>query len=104
MMTLDGTLWVEDELPYMVFCHEWVQIKDGTVESVRLKDDLSANHWDKMERPGVVIEGRHVTHFTFAVLDVPKDQDRGNDAHGSKIIVVPFDGAALDRDLQNHSP
>jgi hypothetical protein len=42
MMTLDGTLWVEDGVPYMVFCHEWVQIKDGTVEYVRLADDLSA--------------------------------------------------------------
>ena len=42
MMTLDGTFWVEDGVPYMVFCHEWVQIKDGTVEYVRLADDLSA--------------------------------------------------------------
>lgn len=42
MMTLDGTLFVEDGVPYMVFCHEWVQIKDGTVEYVRLKEDLSA--------------------------------------------------------------
>jgi GH43 family beta-xylosidase len=41
MMTLDGTLWVEDNVPYMVFCHEWVQITNGTVEYVRLKDDLS---------------------------------------------------------------
>ena len=41
MMTLDGTLWIEDDVPYMVFCHEWVQIKDGTVEFIRLKDDLS---------------------------------------------------------------
>lgn len=41
MMTLDGTLWEEDGVPYMVFCHEWVQIKDGTVEMIRLKDDLS---------------------------------------------------------------
>ena len=41
MMTLDGTLWAEDGTPYMVFCHEWVQIKDGTVEMIRLKDDLS---------------------------------------------------------------
>jgi arabinan endo-1,5-alpha-L-arabinosidase len=41
MMTLDGTLWVEDNVPYMVFCHEWVQIKDGTVDYVQLKDDLS---------------------------------------------------------------
>ncbi len=42
MMTLDGTLWVEDDVPYMVFCHEWVQIKNGTVCFVRLKPDLSA--------------------------------------------------------------
>jgi beta-xylosidase len=41
MMTLDGTLWVEDGVPYMVFVHEWVQIKDGTVDMIRLKDDLS---------------------------------------------------------------
>jgi len=41
MMTLDGTLWVEDGVPYMVFCHEWVQISNGTVEAIRLKDDLS---------------------------------------------------------------
>ena len=41
MMTLDGTLWVEDGVPYMVFAHEWVQITDGTIEYVRLKDDLS---------------------------------------------------------------
>ena len=41
MMTLDGTLWVEDGVPYMVFAHEWVQITDGTIEFARLKDDLS---------------------------------------------------------------
>jgi hypothetical protein len=32
---------------------------------------------------------------------VPKAQELPNDNHGSKVIVVPFDGAALDRDLQN---
>lgn len=42
MMTLDGTLFEEDGVPYMVFCHEWVQIKDGTVSYVRLAEDLSA--------------------------------------------------------------
>lgn len=41
MMALDGTLWVEDGSPYMVFCHEWVQIVNGSMEYVRLKDDLS---------------------------------------------------------------
>lgn len=42
MMTLDGTLWVEDGVPYMIFCHEWVQVVNGTMMKVRLTDDLSA--------------------------------------------------------------
>ncbi|HEX6623421.1 MAG TPA: glycoside hydrolase family 43 protein [Pyrinomonadaceae bacterium] len=41
MMTLDATLWVEDGAPYMVYAHEWVQITDGTIEMIRLTDDLS---------------------------------------------------------------
>ena len=40
-MALDGTLWMEDGIPYMVYCHEWVQIKDGAIAVIRLKDDLS---------------------------------------------------------------
>lgn len=75
---------------------------DPTRDFLRYADG-TVNHWDKIERPGVVLENGHVTHFTFAVLDVPKNEERGNDAHGSKIIVVPFDGAALDRDLQGPS-
>ena len=67
----------------------FVRYTDGTV-----------NHWDKIERPGVLLLNGHVAYFTFAVLDVPKDQEKGNDIHGSKVIVVPFDGAALDRDLE----
>ena len=39
---LDGTFFVEDGVPYMVFCHEWVQVKDGEIWAVPLKDDLSA--------------------------------------------------------------
>lgn len=45
-MSLDGTLWVEEDVPYMVFCREWAQITDGTMELVKLSDDLS-----KMEGP-----------------------------------------------------
>lgn len=41
-MALDGTLWVEDGTPYMVFCHEWVQTVDGTMEAVELTSDLSS--------------------------------------------------------------
>ena len=40
-MALDGTLWVEDGVPYMVFCHEWVQVLDGSFELMPLKKDLS---------------------------------------------------------------
>lgn len=37
---LDGTLYVEDGVPYMIFCHEWLQTVDGTMELVKLPDDL----------------------------------------------------------------
>ena len=40
-MCLDGTLWVENGIPYMIYCHEWVEMLDGTMELVQLKDDLS---------------------------------------------------------------
>lgn len=38
--SLDGTLWVEKGVPYLVFCHEWTQIMNGTVEAVRLPKNL----------------------------------------------------------------
>ncbi|QGY47420.1 family 43 glycosylhydrolase [Maribellus comscasis] len=41
MMTLDATLWEEDGVPYIVYAHEWVQISNGTIEYMQLKDDLS---------------------------------------------------------------
>ena len=43
-MTLDGTLWIEDGKPYMVYCHEWVQIRDGGMNLVELKPDLSGRN------------------------------------------------------------
>ena len=39
---LDGTLWIEDGIPYIVFCHEWVQVRDGEIWAMPLADDLSA--------------------------------------------------------------
>lgn len=39
--TLDGTLWIEDGKPYMVYCHEWIQRGGGTFEAVPLSDDLA---------------------------------------------------------------
>jgi hypothetical protein len=40
--TLDGTLWVEDGTPYMVYAHEWLQVIDGQMEAIPMKPDLSA--------------------------------------------------------------
>lgn len=40
---LDGTLYIDNQgNPWMVFCHEWVQIQDGTMCALPLKQDLSA--------------------------------------------------------------
>jgi beta-xylosidase len=42
-MTLDGTLYVdEDNKPWMVYCHEWIQVIDGTFEAIPLTSDLSS--------------------------------------------------------------
>jgi len=85
--------------------HNWTNrglAYDPTTDFVRYTDG-TVNHWNLMERPGVLLENGHVAYFTFAVLDVPKREERGDDRHGSKILVVPFDGAALDRDLQDAS-
>lgn len=38
---LDGTFYLEGDTPYMVFCHEWIQIKNGTVCAVELSKDLT---------------------------------------------------------------
>ncbi len=40
--TLDGGLFVEDDVPYLVFCHEWVQAVDGTICALPLTADLRA--------------------------------------------------------------
>ncbi len=39
---LDGTLYVENGTPYMVFCHEWLQVQDGEMCAIPLRRDLSA--------------------------------------------------------------
>ena len=42
--TLDGTFWVDaDGKPYMVYCGEWLQNWNGTVEKIELRSDLSGS-------------------------------------------------------------
>ncbi|MDC3416009.1 glycoside hydrolase family 43 protein [Aquibacillus salsiterrae] len=38
---LDGTLYVDqDGIPWMIFCHEWVQVGDGEICAIQLANDL----------------------------------------------------------------
>lgn len=40
---LDGTLYEDKEgKPWLVFCHEWLQVNDGQICAVRLSEDLSS--------------------------------------------------------------
>ena len=40
--TLDGTFWRDkDGKPYLIFCGEWLQNWNGTIEKIELKPDLS---------------------------------------------------------------
>lgn len=39
--TLDATLWMEDGKPYMIYCYEWLQNLNGTIEKIEMKPDLS---------------------------------------------------------------
>lgn len=42
--TLDGTFWIDtDGKPYMVYCGEWLQNWNGTIEKIELKPDLSGS-------------------------------------------------------------
>jgi beta-xylosidase len=42
--TLDGTFWVDkDGKPYMIYCYEWLQNWNGTLEKIELKPDLSGS-------------------------------------------------------------
>ena len=73
---LDGTFFVEDGTPYMVFCHEWVQVKDGEIWAMPLTDDLSesageptllfrASDNENFSELGGVAPGNYVTDGPF---------------------------------------
>lgn len=62
-MTLDGSLYVDPAgKPWLVYAHEWLQKTDGTMEAVRLREDLSQRVGDPV--------------FLFKASDAPwLDQD-----------------------------
>ena len=52
-MALDGTFYVENEIPYMIYAHEWIQTLDGTMEAIRLAPDLASS----MGKPFYLFKG-----------------------------------------------
>ena len=57
---LDGTLYVENDIPYMVFCHEWLQVEDGRMCVMPLTKDLK-------EAAGEPIELFRASHAKWVV-------------------------------------
>jgi hypothetical protein len=89
LVSVDGlTHWTNLGVAYQPD-QPFVRYTDGTV-----------NKWKMMERPAVYIEDGVVKAFTFAVIDVTKQEERPNDLHGSKVIVVPFDGERFNKDMK----
>ncbi|MCA0757328.1 glycoside hydrolase family 43 protein [Paenibacillus sp. N4] len=85
-MTLDGTLYIDEEGgPWMVYCHEWVQTADGTIEAIRLKDDLT----------GRVSEPIHL----FSGSEAPWDNGEHPDGGANSMYVT--DGCQLYRTSGN---
>ena len=117
---LDGTLFVENNTPYIVFCHEWGQAKDGEIWAMPLFHDLSCATGDPFllfkasENPNVTElrsgTGNYVTDGPFLyregkkvkmiwssfyngrylVLDAESDSIRGKWRHGGSRF--DFDG------------
>lgn len=77
--TLDGTFWVDtDGKPYMVYCYEWLQNGNGTIEKIALKPDLS----------GSIGEGK----LLFRASDSPWSREKDADGHDkpNKVTDGPF--------------
>jgi len=85
MRSKDGIQWKTD--PGVAYTTGIDRYEDGT------KVD-----WYKYERPKVFLDSHgRATHIYFAVIDVPKRDDKPNDNHSSKNIVLPL---VVERRLQ----
>ena len=117
---LDGTLYIEDNKPYLIFCHEWLQVCDGEICAVQLADDLSHPEGEPFllfrasentavtdHRKGSVskvtdgpfaqnINGRIQMIWSsfidgrYAILEAESDSLHGTWKHS--VVPIPFDG------------
>jgi MYXO-CTERM domain-containing protein len=87
----DGLSWKDNGYAWSPRDYQKIFCYEGTT---------TCNAWYKMERPGVVLQDGHPTHMTWAVSDVDKDnQVTPGTNHGTKVVVIPFDGVAFDNDF-----
>lgn len=66
-MCLDGTLYVEDGKPWMVFCHEWCQTGNGRMMAAPLTADLSGFAAEPIE----LFRAANALHGAGCVTDGP---------------------------------
>jgi len=77
--TLDGTLWIDtDGKPYMVYCYEWLQNWNGTIEKIQLKPDLSGSTGE--------------SKLLFKASDSPwsKERDENGNIISNKVTDGPY--------------
>jgi hypothetical protein len=77
--TLDGTFWIDkDQKPYMIYCYEWLQNRNGTMEKIELKPDLS----------GSIGEGK----LLFRASDSPwsREKDKNGQDKPNKVTDGPY--------------
>jgi hypothetical protein len=91
LYSADGINWKDNGYAWSPRDYQKIFCYEGTTTCTK---------WYKMERPGVVLQDGHPTHITWAVADVDKDNEvLPGTNHGTKIIVVPFDGLSFDNDF-----
>jgi beta-xylosidase len=77
--TLDATLWIDkDGKPYMIYCREWLQNWNGTIEKIELKPDFS----------GTIGEGK----VLFRASDSPwsREKDENGNDRPNKVTDGPY--------------
>lgn len=66
--TLDGTLFTDtDGQRYLLYCHEWIQTGNGTVEAIPLKADMTGTEGEGT----ILFRARNATWNTGGVTDGP---------------------------------
>ncbi|MBQ9121384.1 MAG: family 43 glycosylhydrolase [Clostridia bacterium] len=102
---LDGTFYVEDGTPYMVFSREWVQVKDGEMWAMPLTEDLSRPAGEPFKlfsasenpdaKPFEGIEGAYITDGPFMFREDGKLKMLWSSFAGEKYLVLTAESDSI---------